>query len=114
MSDRTFHEAFSWLTDEDARSDWYGYEMCVYLLGHTKRDGMHVAGPGVDPPAPDLPWRNERRLREERRRYGLCRLPGQRSSSSFFTLCSFDDERPELGRNFCPRVTATVALTRRW
>jgi hypothetical protein len=60
-----------WLTDEEARGDWYAYEMCVYRLDHTKRDRMHAAGPGVDPPDPKLPWQRERRIRTERRRYGL-------------------------------------------
>lgn len=60
-----------WLTDEEARSDWYAYDMCVYRLDHTKRDRMHSAGPGVDPPAADVPWHRDRRLRAERCRYGL-------------------------------------------
>ncbi|WP_321943307.1 hypothetical protein [Paraburkholderia tropica] len=32
---------------------------------------MHTVGPAVDPPAADLPWHRERRVRAERCRYGL-------------------------------------------
>ncbi|PVX82422.1 hypothetical protein [Paraburkholderia unamae] len=60
-----------WLTDEEARGDWYAYDMCVYRLDHTKRDRNSMVAPYVDPPAPDLPWRRERKLRAERSRYGL-------------------------------------------
>jgi hypothetical protein len=60
-----------WLTDDEARGDWYAYDMCVYRLDHTKRDRNHAAGPSVDPPAPDLPWTRERRVRAERCKYGL-------------------------------------------
>ncbi len=60
-----------WLTDTEARGDWYAYEMCVYRLEHTRRDRNRGSGPFIDPPVPDLPWRRERRLRAERARYGL-------------------------------------------
>jgi hypothetical protein len=60
-----------WLTDEEARSDWYAYDMCVYRLEHTKRDRSQCAVPYVDPPSADLPWKRERRTRSERCRYGL-------------------------------------------
>ncbi len=60
-----------WLTDAEARGDWYAKEMCVYRLEHTKRDRMHVAGICLDPPAPELPWCRERYLHSERRRDGL-------------------------------------------
>ncbi|WP_434660782.1 hypothetical protein P5W99_11120 [Paraburkholderia sp. A3BS-1L] len=60
-----------WLTDEEARSDWYAYDLCVYRLEHTRRERNRCSGPYVDPPASDLPWQRERKLRAERARYGL-------------------------------------------
>ena len=55
-----------WLTDEEARSDWYAYDMCVYRLEHTKRDRNRTAGPSAEPPSANVPWKRERRVRAER------------------------------------------------
>lgn len=88
-----------WLTDDEARGDWYAYDMCVYRLDHTKRDRNHMVAPYVDPPAPDLPWQRERKLRAERARYGL---------PPFVT--PLDDELRRLWRGHSSELVRTLAL----
>lgn len=41
----------------------------LYRLEDAKRDLMHSAGPAMAPPAADLPWHRELKVRAERCRY---------------------------------------------
>lgn len=61
-----------WMTEDEARSDWYAYDdPRSHRLEHTRRDRCSHKGELVDAPARDVDWTPERRRRAERSRYGL-------------------------------------------
>ncbi|WP_322058456.1 hypothetical protein [Paraburkholderia sp. J63] len=67
-----FAEAPVWMTDEEARSDWWAWDdRRSHRLDYTKRDRHRSDSCSVDPPARDVDWTRERRQREERSRYSL-------------------------------------------
>lgn len=61
-----------WMTEDEARCDWYAYDdPRSHRLEHTRRDRNSHCGEPVDPPDKDVNWERERRKRAERSRYGL-------------------------------------------
>lgn len=67
-----FVEAPVWMTEEEARADWWAWEdQRSHRLEYTRRD-RHRADPcSVDPPASEVDWTRERHQRAERSRYAL-------------------------------------------
>ncbi|MBN3856707.1 hypothetical protein G3N59_25325 [Paraburkholderia sp. Ac-20340] len=67
-----FVETPVWMTDDEARCDWFAYDdMRSRKLEHTRRDRHRGENPIVEPPESEVDWAKERRVRGERSRYGL-------------------------------------------
>lgn len=61
-----------WMTETEARCDWYAYDdPRSHRMAHTRRDRACHDGDVVDAPAQDVDWSRERRQRGQRSRYGL-------------------------------------------
>jgi hypothetical protein len=67
-----FEQTPAWMTETEARSDWFYYtDPRSYAIAHTKRDRNRANRPIMGPPDEKVDWAKERRKREEISRYKL-------------------------------------------